>query len=79
MLMIAVKCHRHLPQTNMTSNKQYLRNHRCERTNMAYRCKMYEAVNIPLHRHYTYVCTVFKVTGINTENKSANLGIHKWS
>ena len=37
---------------------EYLWDHRCERTNMAYKYKMFEAV-----------CTVSKVIGINTENK----------
>ena len=47
---------------------------------MACKCKTFEAVNLTLHGHYTYVCTVSKVVGINTENKtSAKQGIHKCS
>ena len=47
---------------------------------MAYKYKTFEAVNLAFHGHYTHVCTVSKVVGINTENKmSAKQGIHKWS
>ena len=35
---------------------EYERNHRCERTNMAYKCKIYEAGNT--YGHYTHLCTV---------------------
>ena len=38
-------------------------------TNMAYKCKIFVAVNITLHRHYTNVCTVSKVIDINRENE----------
>ena len=37
-------------------NKEYLRNKRCERTNMAYKCRLFGAV-----KHFTaiiHVCTV---------------------
>ena len=36
---------------------------------MAYKYEIFEAVNLTLHGHYTHLCTVSKVTGINTENK----------
>ena len=41
----------------------------CERTNMAYKCKIFEAVNLTLHGYYTYMCTISKIIGINTENQ----------
>ena len=37
--------------------------------NVAYKCKRFEAVNFTLHGHYTYMCIVSKVIGINTEKK----------
>ena len=37
--------------------------------NMAYKCKIFEAVKLILPEHYTHVCTVSKVIGINTENE----------
>ena len=36
---------------------------------MAYKCKILEAVNLTLQGHYTYVCIISKVIGINVENK----------
>ena len=39
------KNHWHLQKTKMTANKEYLRVHRCEITNMAYKYKIFEAVN----------------------------------
>ena len=56
-------------KTNMAAKKEYRRDRRCERTNMANKCKLFEAVNLTLHGHYTHVCTVSKVVVINTENK----------
>ena len=32
-------------------NKESISGHRCERTNMAYKCKIFEAVNLTLHGH----------------------------
>ena len=56
------------------------KDHRYGKTNMANRCKVFEALNLILHGHYRHVCTVLKVIGINTENKmSAKQGIHKCS
>ena len=47
----------------------------CDRTNMAYTCKIFGH-----YGHYTQVCTVFKVTGMNTEkNMYVYQIIHKWS
>ena len=37
---------------------------------MAYKCKIFEAVNLRLDGHYTYVCTVPKVIDINTDKKT---------
>ena len=51
------------------SKKEYLRDHRCERTNMAYKCKIFEAVTLTLHWHHTHMCRVSKAIDINTENK----------
>ena len=53
----------------MTSKQGIHRDHRCARTNMAFKCKIFEAVNLALHGHDIHVCTVSKVIGINTENK----------
>ena len=39
-------------------NKKYIRDHRCQRTNIAYKCKIFEVVNLTFHGHYTYVCGV---------------------
>ena len=50
-------------------NMGYLRDHRCERKHMAYKCKIFETVNLKLHGHYTQVWTVSQAIGINTENK----------
>ena len=36
---------------------------------MAYKRKIFKAVNLTLHVQYTYACRVYKVTGINTEIK----------
>ena len=33
--------HRHLQREDVNANKEYLRNHRYERTNMAYKCKIF--------------------------------------
>ena len=47
---------------------------------MPYKLQIFKAVNITLHGHYTHVCTVSKVTGMNTEkDMSAKQGIHNWS
>ena len=43
--------------------------HKCDGTNVTYTFKIFEAVNLTLHMHDAHVCTVFKVIGINTENK----------
>ena len=48
------------------SNKEYIRSCRFERTNVAYKCKIFEAFNLTLHWHYTHVCRVSKVIGINS-------------
>ena len=53
----------------MEAKQKYLRDHQCQRTDMAYKSKLFEAVKLTLHGHYTHVCTVSKVIGINTENK----------
>ena len=45
------------------SNKEYLTDHRCERTNRAYKCKISDTVNVTFHGHYTHVCTDSKVIG----------------
>ena len=50
-------------------NKENVSDHRCERRNMAYKCKIFEAVNLTLNGHYKHVYTVSKVIGINIENK----------
>ena len=36
-------------------NSEYLRNHRFERTNLAYKCKIFVAVTLTHHGHYTHV------------------------
>ena len=36
---------------------------------MAYKCKVFETLSLTLHGHYTHVCTVSIVIGINTEKK----------
>ena len=36
-------------------NKEYLRDHRCERTNMDYKCKIFEALNLMSQGHYYFV------------------------
>ena len=36
---------------------------------MAYKCNIFDAINLILYGHYTHVCTVSKDIGINTENK----------
>ena len=36
-------------------NKEYIQDHRCERTNIALKCKIYEPVNLTLHGHYKCV------------------------
>ena len=46
-------------------NKEYLRHHRCERTKMAHKGKIFETVSMGIIN----MCTVSKVIGINTENK----------
>ena len=51
---------------------------------MAYKCKIYEAVNLALCWHeyfvYKHVCTGSKDIGINNENNMSNKqGIHKQS
>ena len=81
-LWIVVRLYRHLQhkhKTNMTSKKKNVRVHRYERTNMAYKCKKFVAVNITLLGHYTHVCTVLKVIGKNTKNMSAKQGRYNWS
>ena len=35
----------------MTTKQEYISNQRCERTNMANKCKMFEAVILTLHAH----------------------------
>ena len=62
-----MNCSRKFAKTNMTAKGGILRNHRCERTNMA--CKIFKAVNLTLHGHHTYVCIVSQAISINTENK----------
>ena len=62
----------------MTVKQGILRDSRCERINLVLKCKIFEAVNLTLHGHYTHGCTVSKVIGISTErNMSANQGMHK--
>ena len=56
-------------KTNMTTKQEYVRDHRCERTHIPYKCKIFETVNLPLHGHYTHICTMSKVIGIGTEKK----------
>ena len=47
---------------------------------MAYKCKIFDGVNLTLAGHYTHMCTVSKIIGINTENNMfAKQGIHKCS
>ena len=53
----------------MTAKQGTLKDYKYERTNMAYKCKIFETLNLTLHGHYAYVCTVFKVISINTEKK----------
>ena len=64
----------------MTTKKEYLRDHRCQRTYIAYKCRIFEAVNLTLHGHYTHVCTVFEVFWhkFRKWNMSAKPGIHRW-
>ena len=40
-------------------SKGSLRDHRAERTNKAYKCKIFEAVNSTLHGQYTHVEGIF--------------------
>ena len=41
------------------------------------KCRIFKAIKLTLPGHYTHVCTVSKVIGINTEGKmSAKQGIH---
>ena len=81
-LWIAVKINRHLKKkiNKILPNKEYIRDCRCERTSVAYKCKIIEAVSLTHSGHYTCVCAVFKVIGIHTENKIcfSKQGIHKW-
>ena len=60
-------------------NKEYIRDDRCVRKNIAYKFGIFHAVNLTLHGHYTHVCTVFKVTGMNTEKICAKQGINNRS
>ena len=55
--------------------------HRYKRTNIAYKCKIFKAVNLIINGHYTYKCIVLKVFGIKTrkQNMPAKQGIPKWS
>ena len=54
----------------MTVKQAVLRDHRCERSNMAYKCKISEAVNLTLHVHYTHVYSwTSRLIGIHTESK----------
>ena len=39
-------------------SKEYLKDNRCERTNMAYKWKIPEAVSLTLYGHSTHMCTV---------------------
>ena len=41
---IAVKHYKHFQKQNMIPEQGLLRDHRCEGTNMAYKCKISEAV-----------------------------------
>ena len=54
---------------NMNAKQVNKRNLRCEGTNVASKCQIFEAVIFPLHGHYAHMCTVSKATEINTENK----------
>ena len=48
---------------------------------MAFKCQIFETVNLTLHGHYSHVCIVSKVIGINTrkQNMSGKQGINKCS
>ena len=48
-------------------NKESVSGYGYERTNIAHKCKIFEAVNITFHGYYTHVYTVSKVIGMNTE------------
>ena len=50
-------------------DKEYVRDHRCERTNIAYKSKLSEVANLILNGQNTHVCIVSKVIFINAENK----------
>ena len=40
-------------------NKEFIRDHRCERTDMSYKCKIFEIVSVTLPgRLYTWVYSI---------------------
>ena len=63
------KFHMDLKETNMTAKQEYLRGHRCEGTNMPYKCKLFEAVIEHLLGisilYRTDVCKISKVISTN--------------
>ena len=47
---------------------------------MAYKCRIFKAIDLTFHGNYTHLCEVSKVFAINTENKmSAKQVTCKWS
>ena len=48
-------------------NKEYLRDHRCARTNMATKCETFES-QLTLHRNYKHMWSVQSYC-VNTESK----------
>ena len=52
---------------------EYLKDDRYEGTNMAYKCKIFDAVNLSLYGYYCFVyihmCTVSKDSSINKEKE----------
>ena len=59
---IIANCKMQLPK------REYLGDHRYERTNMGYKCKIFETVNIRLGGILD-MSIVSKVIGVNTENE----------
>ena len=55
-------------------NKEYLRDHRYERTNIAYKYKIFGAGNTALHGHwyfvYIHMCVQFQCEMFNTCSKN---------
>ena len=53
-LRIVGKMYRYMQKTNMTAKQGIFQDHRCEGTNMDYKCQIFEAVSLTLHMYVQF-------------------------